>query len=123
MAFMNDEVFDQGLDWAIANGTRLDIVTTDPGGTFATVTANSVGNETVTLSATADAATGTGRRTTVPAVTAGTVTATDTATHWAITNGTDTVVASGALSASQAVTLGNPWTLSAFDLILRDPTA
>ena len=37
MAFINDEVFDQGLDYADTNGTRLDITSTDPGGTYATM--------------------------------------------------------------------------------------
>lgn len=122
MAFINDEVFDQGLDWADTNGTRIDICSTDPGGTYATVTGNTLGNDTVNTGSTANAASGTGRRVTVPAITAGSVTGTGTATHWALTNGTDTVVASGALSASQAVTSGNTFTLDAIDIIIRDPT-
>ena len=121
MAFINDEVFDQGLDYADTNGTRIDICSTDPGGTYATVTANTLGNDTVNTGVTTDAATGTGRRVTVPAITAGSVTGTGTATHWALTNGTSTVIASGSLSASQAVTSGNTFTLDAIDIIIRDP--
>ena len=121
MPFINDEVFDQGLDYADTNGTRIDICSTDPSGTYATVTANTLGNDTVNTGVTTDAATGTGRRVTVPAITAGSVTGTGTATHWALTNGTDTVVASGSLSASQAVTSGNTFTLDAIDIIIRDP--
>jgi hypothetical protein len=122
MPFINDEVFDQGLDWADTNGTRIDICSTDPGGTYATVTANTLGNDTVNTGTTSNAATGTGRRVTVPAITAGSVTGTGTATHWALTNGTDTVVASGALTASQSVTSGNTFTLDAIDIIIRDAT-
>lgn len=121
MPFINDEVFDQGLDYADTNGTRIDICSTDPGGTYSTVTGNTLGNDTVNTGVTANAATGTGRRVTVPAITAGSVTATGTATHWALTNATDTVIASGALSASQAVTLNNTFTLDAIDIIIRDP--
>lgn len=121
MPFINDEVFDQGLDYADTNGTRIDICSTDPGGTYATVTANTLGNDTVNTGVTTNAATGTGRRVTVPAITAGSVTGTGTATHWALTNATDTVIASGPLSSSQSVTSGNTFTLDAIDIIIRDP--
>ncbi len=63
-----------------------------------------------------------GRRVIVPAITAGSVTGTGTATHWALTNGTNTVIASGALSASQAVTSGNTFTLDHISITIRDAT-
>lgn len=119
MPFINNEVFDQGLDYADTNGTRIDITTTDPGGTYATVTGNTVGNDTVNTGVTQDGATD-GRRVIVPAITAGSVTGTGLATHWALTNGTDTVVASGALSSSQNVTSGNTFTLDAISITIRD---
>ena len=119
MAFINDEVFDQGLDYADTNGTRIDIVSTDPGGTYATVTGNTLGNDTVNTGTTEAGATD-GRRVIVPAITAGSVTGTGTATHWALTNGSDTVIASGALSSSQAVTSGNTFTLDAISITIRD---
>ena len=119
MPFINDEVFDQGLDYADTNGTRIDICSTDPGGVYATVTANTLGNDTVNTGVTQDGATD-GRRVIVPAITAGSVTGTGTATHWALTNGTSTVIASGALSASQAVTSGNTFTLDAISITIRD---
>lgn len=121
MAFINDEVFDQGLDWADTNGTRLDITSTDPGGTYATVTGNTLGNKVVGVTVTEDADSGTGRQVTLPAITDGSVTGTGTATHWAIHNATDTVVASGALSSSQAVTSGNTFTLDEILITIRDP--
>lgn len=119
MAAINDEVFDQGLDYADTNGTRIDICSTDPGLTYATVTGNTLGNDTVNTGVTQDGATD-GRRVIVPAISAGSVTGTGTATHWALTNGTDTVVASGALSSSQAVTSGNTFTLDAISITIRD---
>jgi len=121
MAFINDSVFDEGLDWADTNGTRIDIVSTDPGGTYATVTGNTLGNDTVNTGATENGDTD-GRKVVVPAITAGSVTGTGTATHWALTNGSDTVVASGALASSQAVTSGNTFTLGAIDITIRDPS-
>jgi hypothetical protein len=119
MAFINNEVFDQGLDYADTNGTRLDLVSTDPGGTYVTVTGNTLGNDTVNTGITADGATD-GRRVIIPAITAGSVTGTGTATHWALTDGTANVIASGALTASQAVTSGNTFTLDAISITIRD---
>ncbi len=119
--FINDEVFDQGLDWADITGTRLDIISTDPGGTYAAVTGNTLGNKTIGITVPEDADSGTGRQVTVPAITDGSVTGTGTATHWAIHNASDTVVASGALSSSQAVTSGNPFTLDEILITIRDP--
>ena len=119
MPFINDEVFDQGLDWADTNGTRLDIVSTDPGGNYASVTGNTLGNDTVNTGAPEAGATD-GRRVQVPAITAGSVTGTGTATHWALTNASDTVIASGQLSSPQAVTSGNTFTLDAISITIRD---
>ena len=121
MAFLNDNVFDSGLAYATTNGTRIDIVSTDPGGTYATVTGNTLGNKTVTTGAATNGDVD-GRKVVVPAITDGSVTGTGTATHWALTNATNTVIASGALTASQAVTSGNTFTLDAINITLRDAT-
>lgn len=119
MAFINDSVFDSGLSFADTNGTRVDICSTDPAGVYSSVTTNTLGNATVNTGAVANGAVS-GRSVTVPAITSGSVTGTGTATHWALTNGTDTVVASGALTASQAVTSGNTFTLDAIEINIAD---
>ena len=121
MAFISDNVFDEGLDWADTNGTRLDITSTDPGGVYATVTGNTLGNKVIGVTVTEDADAGTGRQVTLPAITDGAVTGTASATHWAIHNATDTVVASGALSSPQDVTSGNTFTLDEILITLREP--
>lgn len=121
MAFLNDNVFDSGLSYAQTNGTRIDICSADPGGTYSSVTTNTLGNDTVTTGAPTNGDTN-GRKVVVPAITAGSVTGTGTATHWALTNGTDTVIASGALGSSQAVTSGNTFSLTAIDLTIADAT-
>ena len=74
------------------------------------------------VTATEDADTGTGRQVTVPAITDGTVTADGTATHWAMHNGSNAVVASGALTASQLLTSGNTFTLDEILITIRDAT-
>ena len=119
MAFINDEVFDQGLDYADTNGDSLSICSTDPGGVYATVTGNQLAAEVVNTGVAEDGAVD-GRRVQVPAITAGSITATGTATHWALTDGTSIVIASGALSATQAVTSGNSFTLDAVSVTIRD---
>lgn len=120
MAFMNDELFDQGLDWGITNGTRLHLCSTDPGGTYATATGNDLGNAAVTQTQ-GDGATD-GRTNTCPETTV-TPSGSGTVTHWAITNNSDTVVCSGAFSSSFAVTSGVDVTIAAFAAAThRDPS-
>jgi len=63
-----------------------------------------------------------GRKVTVAAITDGTVTGTDDATHWAITDTVNSrLLATGSLSAGQLVTSGNTYTLAAFDVRIPDP--
>lgn len=121
MAYLNDNVYDSGLAWATANGSRIDLCTTDPVGVYATVTANTAANAAVTVGAAQNGDID-GRKVVVPAITDGNITATATATHWALTNGTDTVVASGVLSGSVSLTTGNFVTLNAINIALRDAT-
>jgi hypothetical protein len=120
MAFINDEVFDQGLDYATTNGTRIDICSQEPT-TYAEATSTyTLGNKTgLTTGATQNGATD-GRRVIVPAITDGSVTGTDTATHWALTDGSSILVATGALSSSQGVTSSNTFTLDAISITIRD---
>lgn len=120
MAFISDEVFDQGLDYADTNGTRIDITNAEAT-TYAEATSTfTLGNKTgLNTGATEDGDTD-GRKVVVPAITDGSVTSTDTATHWALTDGSSILVATGALSSSQAVTSGNTFTLDAIDITIRD---
>jgi hypothetical protein len=119
MAFLNDEVFDQGLDWVVANGTRLEICSQEPA-TYAEATSTyTLGNATVSTGVTQDNSTN-GRKVVVPAVSGMSVTGTETATHWALSNGSNTLVAAGSLSASQSVTSGNTIDTAAFDIIIED---
>lgn len=119
MPYLNDEVFDQGLDYADTNGTRLDITSQEAVNYTEATSTYTLGNDTVNTGITQDGATD-GRRVIVPAISAGTVTGTGTATHWALTNGVSVLIATGALSASQAVTSGNTFSLDAISLTIRD---
>ena len=123
MAYINDTVFDNGLTTLDTNGTRLDICYTQEPTTYTEATSTyTCGNDTVNTGAPA-AGTPSGRGVTVPAITAGSVTDTQTAGWWALTNGTDTLYAAGPLSATQAVTNGNTFTLDAITITIIDAVA
>jgi hypothetical protein len=121
MPFINDEVLDQGLDYADTNGTRLDICSQEPVSYAEATSTYTLGNDTVNTGAPEDGATD-GRRVIVPAITSGSVTADGIASHWALTNGTDTLIAAGALSSPQSVTNGNTFSLDAISITVRDPS-
>tara|TARA_R110000744_G_scaffold64262_3_gene132195 strand:+ start:1086 stop:1460 length:375 start_codon:yes stop_codon:yes gene_type:complete len=120
MAFIIDTAFDSGLSYLDTNGTRLDICYTAEPTTYAQATStNSCGNDTVNTSAPA-AGSPSGRAVTVPAITAGSVTATQTAGWWALSDGASILLATGSLTATQAVTSGNTFTLDAITITLID---
>ena len=119
MAFIADAVFDGGLTILDTNATRLDI-TSQEVTTYAEATSTyTLGNETVNTGA-PEAGAIDGRRVIVPAITAGSVTGTGTASHWALTDGSGTLYATGALSSSQSVTTGNTFSLDAVSITIRD---
>ena len=120
MAYINDEVFDQGLDYADTNGTRIDICSSEPA-SYAAIAGVTLGNDTVNTGATQNGASS-GRRVIVPAITAGSVTGTGTATHWALSDASAILVATGALTAPQGVTSGNTFTLDAISITIADAT-
>jgi len=119
MAFIADTVFDNGLTVVDTNGTRLDICSTEPTTYTEATSTFTLGNDTVNTGAPTNGATD-GRRVIVPAISAGTVTGTGTAGFWALTNGTDTLYATGSLASSQAVTTGNTFSLDAVSITIRD---
>jgi len=119
MAYINDEVFDQGLDYADTNGTRVDICSQEPT-TYAEATSTyTLGNATVNTGAT-EAGDVDGRKVVVPAISSETPTGDGTATHWALTDGSAVLIATGALSASTAVLAGGIFNRAAFNITIRD---
>ncbi len=123
MPFINDEVFDGGLDYADTNGTRVDICFTSEPTTYTEATSTkSCGSKTGFNTPAPEAGAVDGRRVIVPAITDGSVDATQTADWWGLTDGISILVAAGNLSAPQAVTSGNTFTLDAISLTIRDAT-
>jgi len=121
MSFIADTVFDNGLAYAQTNGTRLDITSAEATTYAAATSTLTLGNDAVTVGAPSNGAVD-GRRVQIPEITAGTVTGTGDATHWALTNGTDKLIATGTIT-PQAVTNGNTFSLSPISITLRDATA
>ena len=121
MPYLNDLVLDSGLAYATTNGTRLDVCSSEPAN-YAGIAAVSLGNDTVTTGSAANGSPN-GRAVTVAAITAGSITATGTASHWALSDGAGVLIAANALSASQSVTIGNPFTLDATIITIADATS
>lgn len=123
MAALTDVVLDGALNILTSNGDRIDLCSSEPT-TYSGISSVSLGNFTSLSIGSAADRSGGGREVTVAAITsasAGSITATGTATHYAISNGSDALYATGALSASQSVTTGNTFTLAAFTIGIPDP--
>ena len=121
MPTLNDRVFDNGLTVLDTEANRLDICSQEPTTYAAATTTYTLGNKTsLSIGAPADGATG--RKVTVAAITDGTVSASDTATHYAIVDTVNSrLLATGELASPQVVTSGNTFTLAAFDIRIPDP--
>ena len=113
MASIADRVYDNGLTVLDTEANKI-LITSAEATTYTQANATyALGNST-SLSIGAPAArSGGGREVTIAAITDGSVTATGTATHYAIVDTANSrLLATGSLSASQAVTSGNTFTLS-----------
>jgi len=120
MALIADYFFDLALA-GINDGGRLDICSQEPATYAEAITTYTLGNKTsLSIGAPTDR-TPNGRKVVVAAITDGSVTGDGTASHWAVSDtGNSRLIATGALSASQAVTTGNTFTLAAFDIGFAD---
>lgn len=115
MTYIHPDVFDNGLTVLdTATSTALHITATEQT-TRANVLTNTLGNKASPAIGAPTARTPDGRKVVVSAITDGSVTVTGTAAFWAVIDGTR-LLATGALSSSQAVTNGNVFTLAAFDI-------
>lgn len=122
MATLNNRVFDNGLSVLDTEANKI-LVTSQEATTYTEANATyALGNSTsLSVGAPADRSGG-GREVTVAAISDGSVTGTGTATHFAIVDTSNTrLLATGSLTASQAVTSGNTFTLGAFTIGIPDP--
>jgi len=122
MAFLNDRVFDNGLTVLDTEANKILITSAEPT-TYTEANATyALGNSTsLSIGAPQDRSGG-GREVVVAAITDGSVTATGTATHYAIVDTVNSrLLAAGSLTASQAVTSGNTFTLTSVAIGIPDP--
>lgn len=122
MAFLNDRVFDNGLTVLDTEANKILITSAQPA-TYTEANATyALGNSTsLSIGAPQDRSGG-GREVVVAAITDGSVTATGTATHYAIVDTVNSrLLAAGSLTASQAVTSGNTFTLTSVAIGIPDP--
>ena len=123
MATIADRVLDEGLSVLDLEANAVHI-NSQEATTYAEATStHTLGNSTsVTISAPADRSGG-GRKVTMSAISDGSVTATGTATHYAIVDTVNSrLLVTGSLTASQAVTSGNTFSLEALDVGIPDPS-
>lgn len=117
MAYLHPDVLDGGLSVLTDDATRIDLCSSEPA-TYAGALSASLGGKTGHSVGAPEAAAGGARKVVSAAVTDGVVTATGTASHWALLDPVgERLLAAGELSASQLVTDGNDWALSAFDAV------
>ena len=120
-SYANDSILDAELNYIVNNATDLYLCSSLPATLAEATTTYALGiKPSVSIGAPTDGITGAGgRRSTVAAITDGSVTAGGLATHYAIVSGTELLVAKS-LPNSQQVYAGNIFTLNAFDLINPD---
>jgi hypothetical protein len=124
MAFLSDNILDNGLAYAVTHGTVVYLCSQQPANYTEASSTYALANKTgVTVGAPENGASN-GRRVIIPTMSGGSVTGTGTATHYALVKPTSTteLLASGALSSSQALTSGNTWSTSAtISVTIPDP--
>lgn len=120
--FMSDNVLDFGVNYIDVNTEKLHICSALPL-TYANIATYTLGNKVTPIVSAPQNGTTNGRKVTISAITDGSVTGTGTATHWALVKDSATaeLICAATLSASQAVTSGNTFTLDAIDITIPDP--
>ena len=125
MATISDYVLDAALSKLDVEANAIYLCSLEPTTYTAATSTNALGNASgANYPGIAAPVNGTpnGRSVTSSAVTNGTITATGTATHFAIVDTVNSrLLATGSLSASQSVTSGNTFTLTSFTVRIPDP--
>ena len=118
MPYMNDRVYDAGLNVLDTEATHIHICSAEPT-VFGTL--NSLGSATVSIPA-PSARGGGGRQVVVPAISGGSVTGSGSAVAYAIVDTTNSrLLVAAPLSASQTVTSGNTFSLASFNIGIPAP--
>lgn len=124
MATVGNRVFDAGLNVLDTEANRVDICSQEPTSYAEATSTYSLGNTTsISISSPTDGDTS-GRKVTVSAISGASVTSSGSATHFAITDTSNSrLLIAGALSSGgQTVTTGNTFALNALDIEIPDPS-
>lgn len=123
MPTLNNRVFDNGLSVLDTEANKITI-TSQEASTYAEGNATfALGSSTSLSIAAPSDRTGGGREVVVAEVTDGSISVSGTATHYAILDTVNSrLLATGSLSASQAVSAGNTFTLGSFTIGIPDPS-
>jgi hypothetical protein len=121
MPTLDNRVFDNGLT-VLDTEANVIHITSAEATSFANVASVTLGNSSsLSIGAPQDRSGG-GREVVVASTSGGSVTATGTATHYAIVDTVNSrLLATGSLTSSQAVTSGNTFTLSSVAIGIPDP--
>lgn len=124
MATLADRVYDNGLSVLSTEANRIDICSSEPTTYTAATATNSLGNTTSISIASPEDGDTSGRKVVVSAVSGGSVTGSGTATHFAISDTSNSrLLVTGTLTGGgQTVTSGNTFSLNALDIEIPDPS-
>lgn len=123
MATLNDRVFDNGLTVLDTEANRIDVCSQEPTTYTAATSTYTLGNSTSLSGAAPSDRSGGGREVVFAAITDGSITGTGTATHYAISDTSNSrLLVTGSLAASQSVTNGNSFTGASFATGIPDPS-
>ena len=119
--YLHNDIYDNGLN-TLTNATKTLHICSQQPVSFAEVATYSLGNK-ASPSIGSPANHTTGRKVTVAAISGGSVTASGTASNYAIIDTANSkLLSTQALASSQVVTSGNTFSLAAFDIAIPAPT-
>lgn len=123
-AYWDSDIHDAGLNLVKNNTSKLVICSQQPATYTEAASTYKLGEKSAPSISGPFAGDVSGRKITVAAISDGSVTTTGTATHFALIDDTNSrLFVAQALVASQSVTQGNPFTLTALDVEYPDPTS
>lgn len=122
MASISDRVLDNGLTVLDTEANRLDLCSQEPTTYTEATSTYTLGNKTsISITAPEDGSGG-GRQVRLEAFTGGSVTATGTATHYAIVDTVNTrLLATGDITPGKSVTSGNTFSTDETSIRIPDP--
>lgn len=122
MATIADYVLDAALAKLIGEADRIDITSQEATNYTEATSTYTLGNSPSVVFAAATDGDTSGRKSTCGAISDGSVTASGTATHFAISDVSESrLLVTGTLTTQQSVVSGNTFTVAAFDVEIPDP--